>query len=63
MPIWNAIKMQPVLSEPVVSYKALIMIHKLFLRGPHVVMSEALPHRSLLDSLSQYASNGIGTRK
>lgn len=42
LPIWSALRMQPVLSDQVVAYKSLITIHKILSNGPHVVLSEAL---------------------
>ena len=38
-PFWNALKAQPILSNEVQCFKALIVIHKVLLDGPQFVSS------------------------
>ena len=39
LPVWNSLKLQPVLSDQIPCFKALITIHKLVVGGPHLVVS------------------------
>lgn len=47
---WNALRMQPILTDQVICYKALITIHKLLVSGPHIVLGEALGQRAFFDN-------------
>lgn len=65
VPIWNALKMQPVLSDAVSCFKALVTIHKLLVHGPPVVLAEAVGEVSFLEQCarvhaSQHGSYGYG---
>ncbi len=60
-PLWTAIGMQPMLSDSVVCYKGLAVVHRVLVGGPHVVLSEALAHRTLLESCARsHGSTGLG---
>lgn len=45
--------MQPVLSDPVPCFKALVTIHKLLVNGPHVVLSEACNEVAFLEQCAR----------
>lgn len=58
---WAHIRMQPVLTDQVVCYKALITIHKVLVGGPHVVLSEALIQKPFFEScMRQHGSITLG---
>lgn len=45
--------MQPVLSDPIPCFKALVTIHKLLVNGPHVVLSEACNEVAFLEQCAR----------
>ena len=45
--------MQPVLSDPIPCFKALVTIHKLLVNGPHIVLSEACNEGSFLEQCAR----------
>lgn len=49
-PFWSTLRMQPVLTDQVVCYKALITTHKLMVGGPHIVLGEALGERNFFEN-------------
>lgn len=53
VPFWSALKMQPVLSDPVPCFKALVTVHKLLVNGPHIVLSEACNEVSFLEQCAR----------
>jgi hypothetical protein len=53
VPFWSALKMQPVLSDAIPCFKALVTIHKLLVNGPHVVLSEACNEVSFLEQCAR----------
>lgn len=53
VPFWTSLRLQPVLSDQVQCFKALITVHKLFVGGPHIVLSESLNERQFLDNCSR----------
>ncbi len=64
-PIWSALKMQPVLSDAVSCFKALVTVHKLLVHGPPVVLAEAVGEVAFLEQCarvhgSQHATYGYG---
>lgn len=63
-PVWDGLKGQPILSNGLMCFKALVVIHKMLLDGPHIVLSESLNEVEYLDSLcrqSQYSNSVYGT--
>lgn len=59
-PVWRSIIMQPLLGDSIVCWKALILIHKILVGGPHVVLSEAIGHCGMLERCSAVHSTGFG---
>lgn len=58
---WAYLRMQPVLTDQVVCYKALITIHKVLVGGPHIVLGEALGQASFFEScMRQHGSITLG---
>lgn len=58
---WAYLRMQPVLTDQVVCYKALITIHKLLVGGPHIVLGEALGQANFFEScMRQHGSVTLG---
>lgn len=49
LPFWHALKLQPVLTDEVQCFKALITIHKLLVGGPSQVLKEAVNEQAFLD--------------
>ncbi|PJF20026.1 hypothetical protein PSACC_00165 [Paramicrosporidium saccamoebae] len=47
--VWNTLQSLPVMTDQVVCYKSLIMLHKMLVGGPHVVLGEALGHRAYFE--------------
>lgn len=45
--------MQPVLSDPIPCFKALVTIHKLLVNGPHIVLSEACNEVAFLEQCAR----------
>lgn len=52
-PFWSALKMQPVLSDPVPCFKALVTVHKLLVNGPPVVLAEAVQEIGFLEQCAR----------
>lgn len=50
LPFWHALKLQPVLTDEIQCFKALITIHKLLVGGPTQVLVEAHNERPFLDT-------------
>lgn len=58
---WACLRMQPVLTDQVVCYKALITIHKVLVGGPHIVLGEALGQANFFEScIRQHGSVTLG---
>ncbi|CAM6032006.1 unnamed protein product, partial [Sphagnum compactum] len=52
-PFWNGLKGQPIISSGVMGFKAMILIHKVLLDGPHLVLSDAISEMSFLDDIAR----------
>ena len=57
-PIWNALKLQPVLSDEVQCFKALVLLHKLTTGGPKITLQEAIEESSFFDHCARYSNFG-----
>lgn len=53
-PFWQALKLQPVLTDEVQCFKALITIHKLLVGGPAQVLADARQEQSFFDGCSKH---------
>ncbi|KAJ2393661.1 sla2 Src-like adaptor 2, partial [Coemansia sp. RSA 2559] len=58
MPVWDCLKSQPLKSDEVQCYKALITIHKLIREGHHVTIQEALGQTKFLEELGNCLGGG-----
>lgn len=62
-PIWAALKGQPVLTNQIMCFKALILIHCLLVEGPQMIISDALNEMNFFDECSrrfQYSAGSHG---
>ncbi|KAJ2555057.1 sla2 Src-like adaptor 2 [Coemansia sp. RSA 1933] len=58
MPVWDCLKSQPLKSDEVQCYKALITIHKLIREGHNVTIQEALGQTKFLEELGNCIGGG-----
>lgn len=61
VPFWQAIKLQPVFGDEIQCWKALQVIHRVLLGGPHVILGEAMNERAYLDNISRMSGGVSGT--
>ncbi|KAJ2159512.1 sla2 Src-like adaptor 2 [Coemansia sp. RSA 552] len=61
MPVWNALKAQPLKASEVQCYKAIIAAHKLIREGHHVTIQEALTQTKFLEDLAHGLGGGTFT--
>ncbi|TIB73304.1 hypothetical protein E3Q23_03038 [Wallemia mellicola] len=59
--IWSGLRVQPVMSDEVQTYKALIVVHKIIQEGHPITLKEVQQHVNWLDTCSRTVGNfGLG---
>ncbi|KAJ2120512.1 sla2 Src-like adaptor 2, partial [Coemansia sp. RSA 921] len=59
MPVWEAMKSQPLKANDVQCFKAIITLHKLIREGHHVTIQEALTQTKFLEDLAHGLGGGV----